>query len=687
MTGPRDRRYRYRAWHGGADPLADPLDVRQALDALGDRVLSGDGVRDALRDLLRRGFEERGGTRRAGLDDLRARAARMRREALRRGRLDGALTRAAQQLDQALAEERDALAERDDDEARFNEARLDALPRSTAQAVRELTDYTWASPEAQQRYRQILEELRNDVLDQQFHGLRDALRGNPHGEGDDAGRPGERADDQALKDMLADLNGLLAKYSSGEDTDADFDRFMQQHGQFFPEDPANVEELIDSLSRRAAAAARLMASLSPQQREELQELMAQALGDADLARELAALGDNLRDLRPDLNWSKGARTTGDQPLGYGEATQALQEISELDDVLEQLGQGSGRSSSLLDDVDVDTVERALGRAAADDARRLAQIERELQRQGWLTREGDRLVLSPKALRRLGQTALSRVFAQVTERRWGDHDQNDAGASGEPTGATRPWVFGDEQPIDVVRTVRRAVLRVAGAHGTDRAAGGGTGAVLPLDPTDFEVVETENRASASVALCVDLSYSMYADERWAPMKQTALALASLMATRFPQDALQLIGFGLYAETLTLPQLAGVEPSMEKGTNLQHALALAQRHLRRHPDGEPVVLVVTDGEPTAHLEAGVAEFWWPPTRQTVRATVGEVDALTKYGAKINVFLLGDDPGLLRFMEAVARRNGGRVFTPSAERLGEYVVSDYLRARHGRGNRAAG
>jgi uncharacterized protein with von Willebrand factor type A (vWA) domain len=702
MTG---RRYRYRSWHGGADPLADPLDVRHALDALGDRVMEGEGVRDALRDLLRRGFEEPDGTRRPGMDELRARAQRMRREALRRGRLDGVLTRAAQQLDQALAEERDALAARTDDDARFNEARLDALPHSTAQAVRELTDYRWASPEAEQRYRQILEELRSDVLDQQFRGLRDAL--SRQNQGDDGGGgadDGEGAGDQALKDMLGDLNDLLAKHARGDDTQADFDSFMQQHGQFFPEEPENVEELIDSLARRAAAAARLMASLSPQQREELQELMSQALGDADLARELAALGDNLRGLRPDLTWNRGERTTGDQPLGYGAAAQALQEISELDDVLGQLGQGSGRSSSMLDDVDVETVERALGRGAADDARRLAEIERELQRQGWLTRDGDRLVLSPKALRRLGQTALSRVFAQIAEGRRGDHDQAEAGAAGEPTGASRPWVFGDEQPIDVVRTVRRAVLRAAGS-GAARSAGAGgpsgggkptgagsdrpgsIGAVLPLDPTDFEVVETENRASASVALCVDLSYSMYADDRWAPMKQTALALASLMATRFPQDALQLIGFGLYAETLTLPQLAGVEPTMEKGTNLQHALALSQRHLRRHPDGEPVVLVVTDGEPTAHLDGGVAEFWWPPTRETVRATVGEVDALTKYGARINVFMLGDDPGLRRFMDAVAQRNGGRVFTPSPDRLGEYVVSDYLRARNGGRNRATG
>ncbi len=205
--------------------------------------------------------------------------------------------------------------------------------------------------------------------------------------------------------------------------------------------------------------------------------------------------------------------------------------------------------------------------------------------------------------------------------------------------------------------------------------------MDLAVEDFEVVETERRAGAAVALCVDLSFSMISEGRWGPMKQTALALAHLVATRFPQDALQIIGFGRYASPLTVEKLAGIEPDYVQGTNLQHALHLSQRHLRRHPDGEPVVLVVTDGEPTAHLEGGHAYFQWPPTRATVQATVAEVDALTRYGAAINVFMLGEDPGLRRFVDAVARRNGGRVFTPSLERLGQYVVSDYLAARRGR------
>jgi len=447
---------------------------------------------------------------------------------------------------------------------------------------------------------------------------------------------------------------------------------MARHGDLFPEDPQNIDELVDALARRAAAGQRLMASLTPQQREELSGLMTAALGDPDLAAQMAALNDNLRSLRPDLPWTRGERTRGETPLGYGEAAGALQEIAELDDVIEQLGQE--HPGATLDDVDVETVERTLGANAAQDVRALQQLERELERQGWVHRGGEGLQLSPKALRRLGQTALRSVFEHLRAGKRGEHDLQDAGAAGEATGASRAWEFGDEQPLDVVRTVSNAIRRTASVG---VAAGG-----VRLAVEDFEVVETERRTSAAVALCVDLSFSMMADGRWGPMKQTALALAHLIATRFPQDSLQIVGFGRYAAPLTLEQLAGVEPDFVQGTNLQHALRIAGRHLRRHPGSEPVVLVVTDGEPTAHLTGdGQALFTWPPTRDTVNATVVEVDALTRFGAAINVFMLGEDPGLRRFMDAVARRNGGRVFTPSLDRLGSYVVSDYLRSRAGR------
>ncbi|GAB2571400.1 hypothetical protein Aab01nite_04590 [Paractinoplanes abujensis] len=645
-------RFRYGAWRDGPDPLAPPYDVRAAVDEVGERVLEGDNLRDVLRDLIRRGPRDG-----RGLDSLRDRARRMRRDALRRGNLDGAVTRAQQLLDQAVATERDELRARDDDGSRFAEAVLDNLPRSTSRAVEELSDYNWASDEARRLYQQILDGLRREVVEQRFAGMKQAL---------------EQGDFDGVNEMVSDLNDLLEKHARGEDTGDAFQQFMAKHGQFFPENPQNVEELVDSLARRAAAAERLMRSLSPQQQEELSRLMDQALGDGPLRGQLGRMTDNLRALRPNLNWGRGERVRGPNDLGYGDAASALGEIGELDELLDQLGQE--HPGATLDDVDVDMVERQLGRGAADDVRRLRELERELTRQGWVTRDAEGLTLSPKALRRLGRTALAQVFDDLSGRKQGQHDLRDAGAAGDLIGSSRRWEFGDEQPLDVVRTIGNAVRRRAGA--------GGVG-VLPvrLEPDDFEVAETERRASAAVALLVDLSYSMFADGRWGPMKQTALALSHLVETQFPQDSLQIIGFGPYASTLSQGQLAAIEPSMEKGTNLQHALNLAGRHLRRHPGAEPVVLVVTDGEPTAHLEDGEARFWWPPLPETIRATVHEVDHLTRYGATLNFFMLGEDPGLQRFVAKVAERNGGRVFSPDAEELGRYVVDDYVRARRGR------
>ncbi|BEL02555.1 VWA domain-containing protein [Actinoplanes sichuanensis] len=646
--------FRYGAWRDGPDPLAPPYDVRAAVDEMGERVLAGDSLRDALRDLIRRGPRDG-----RGLDSLRDRARRLRRDALRRGNLDGAVTRARQMLDQALAAERDSLAARDDDAARFNEAMLDNLPRSVSQAVSDLSDYQWSSSEARDIYQQILAGLREEVVSQRFAGMKQAL---------------QQGDMAEVAEMVRDLNDLLARHARGEDTDDAFRDFMDRHGRFFPDNPRNVDELIDSLARQAAAAERLMRSLSPQQREELQQLMAQALGDGPLRGQLAELTDNLRALRPNLNWGRGERMRGPADLGYGDAASALGEIADLDELIDQLGQE--HPGATLDDVDVEAVERQLGRGAADDLRRLRELERELRRQGWVQRDADGLTLSPKALRRLGRTALSAIFRDVAGKR-GQHDMRDAGAAGDLIGSSRRWEFGDDQPLDVVRTIGNAVRR--------RAAGGSATLPVRLEPDDFEIAETERRASAAVALCVDLSYSMYADGRWGPMKQTALALSHLVATKYPQDALQIIGFGRYAQTLSQGELAAIEPTIEKGTNLQHALKLAARHVRRHPGAEPVILVVTDGEPTSHLEPdGEAVFWWPPLPETIEATIHEVDLLTRFGATLNVFMLGEDPGLRRFVSAVAHRNGGRVFSPDPADLGRYVIDDYVQARRGRRSR---
>ncbi len=640
--------YRYGPYDDGPDPLAAPYDAGAALDELGQDVLDGTSPAEALRDLLARGTD-----RMRGLDSLRREARRRARELRARNRLDGTLEQVRELLDQAVDQERTALFPDPDDGARLAEAQLDSLPDDTAQAVRELADYSWRSPEARRTFEELKDLLRREVLDRQFRGMKQALE-----------TPDPKAQ-QRIKDMLADLNAMLDADAKGEHTQADFDAFMAEHGELFPDDPENLEELVDSLARRAAAAERMMNSLTPEQRAELGDLMQQALGDLDLAAEMGRLNDQLRARRPDLDWSGSEQLRGDEGLGVGDATSALEELADLGAVEDALGQEYAGSS--LADIDEEAVRRALGRAAVDDLDRLRRIERELEQQGYLQRTDGELELTAKAVRRLGRTALRTVFSSLESARQGAHDVRDAGAAGELTGSSRAWAFGDEQPLDVVRTVANAVLRTP------------VGDRIRLTAGDFEVRETERRTSAAVCLLVDLSYSMVINETWGPAKQTALALETLIATQFPQDALQVIGFSNYARILRPGDVATIEPEYVQGTNLQHALMLAGRFVDRHPASDRVMLVVTDGEPTAHLtRSGEAVFDWPPDPQTLELTLAEVDRMTRRGATLNVFMLGDEPRLVEFVDEVARRNGGRVFAPAADRLGEYVVSDYLRTR---------
>ncbi len=654
---------RYSAYTGGPDPLAPPVDLREALEQIGQDVMAGTSPRRALSELLRRGTKNM-----TGADRLAAEANRRRRELLRRNNLDGTLQEIKKLLDEAVLAERKELARALDDDARFGELQLDALPASPAKAVQELSDYNWRSTEAREKYEQIKDLLGREMLDQRFAGMKQALQGATD------------EDRQRVKDMLDDLNELLDKHERGQDSPQDFQDFMDSHGEFFPENPRNVDELLDSLAKRAAAAQRFRNSLSPEQRAELDALAQQAFGSPALMQALNRLDTHLQAARPGEDWTGSEEFSGDNPFGMGEGTQALSDIAELEQLAEQLSQSY--PGATMDDVDLDALARQLGDQAAIDARTLAELERALVNQGFLDRGSDgQWRLSPKAMRRLGETALRDVAQQLSGRR-GERDHRRAGAAGELTGATRPWQFGDTEPWNISRTLTNTVLRQAGAAKPD-----GRATTLRITVDDVEISETETRTQAAVALLVDTSFSMVMENRWLPMKQTALALNHLVCTRFRSDALQIIAFGRYARTVTAAELTGLEGVYEQGTNLHHALALAGRHLRRHAGAQPVVLVVTDGEPTAHLEdfdgdgSSAVFFDYPPHPRTIAHTVRGFDDMARLGAQITIFRLGSDPGLARFIDQVARRVEGRVVVPDDDGLGAAVVGDYLRSRRRR------
>ena len=650
----KSRRYRYGAWHGGSDPLEPPVDLREALDEVGREVMEGASPRGALEEMLRTGTRET-----TGLDELTRRMWQRRSELQRRHNLDGTLQQVRELLDRAVSQEREALAGQEGDDALFRELQMDALPPDAAGQVSELANYDWQSQDARETFEQIQNVLGEEMLEQRFEGMKEALQQTTP------------EDVERVREMLDDLSNLLAAHARGDsDVPQKFDDFMARHGEFFPENPQNVDELVDALAARSAAAQRLMNSMSEQQRDELSQLSQQAFGDPRLSEALQRMDQQLQQLRPGEDWGGRGRFRGDQPMGLAEATSAMAELGEMDRLAEQLSQSYPGAS--LEDIDLEALERQLGEQAVVDARRLTERDRQLREQGMLQRAPDgSLRLSPRAMRRLGETALRSVVSQLRSRR-GERESNRAGGAGEPTGTTRPWAYGDTEPWDAGTTVRNAVLR--------RAGEGPSSPRLKLD--DLEVAETEQRSRSAVALCVDTSWSMVQDGRWVPMKRTALALQHLITTRYRSDSLQLVAFGRYASTMEVGELTALEGTWEQGTNLHHALLLAGRHVRRHPDAQPVVLVVTDGEPTAHLEPdGEAVFQYPPTHHTLSATLSEVDALHRLGATLSVFRLGEDERLAAFVDLVARRGGGRVVAPTDDGLGAAVVGDYLRAKRKR------
>src|SRR5262245_21811680 len=658
-------RSRYGRYAGG-DPLAPPVDISEALDAIGQDVMAGYSPERAMREFLRRGGRDQ-----RGLDDLARRVAERRRELLQRHNLDGTLDEIRELLDQAVLEERKQLArdvEMDDGDRALREMQLDNLPPNVAAAVSELSSYDWQSREAREAYEQIKDLLGRELLEQRFAGMKEAL---------------ENATDEdraAINEMLGDLNELLEKRGRGADTQEDFDEFMAKHGDFFPENPQNLDELPDALAARAAAAQRMLNSMSAEQRAELMQLSQQAFGSPALMESLARLDANLQSLRPGEDWYGSERMDGSEGLGLGDGTGVFQDLADLDQLAEQLSQSYG--GARMDDLDLDALARQLGDDARVDARTLRELERALRDGGTLRRGSDgNLQLTPKAMRQLGK-ALLRDVAEKMSGRQGQRELQRAGAAGDLSGATRQWEFGDTEPWHVPRTITNAVIRSA-AEGSLPVVE--EGAVRPsrnrvrLTVDDIEVQETEARTQACVALLVDTSFSMAMDGRWVPMKRTALALHTLIQSRFRGDALQLIGFGRHAEVMQIEQLTALDAMWDKGTNLHHALLLANRHFRKHPNAQPVLLIVTDGEPTSHLEPdGEVSFAYPPSPLTIAYAVRELDNSRRLGAQTTFFRLGEDPGLARFIDSMAARVEGRVVAPELDDLGAAVVGSYLGSR---------
>lgn len=637
---------RYSRWDDTQDPFGPDLSAGELLEEISDDVLSGLGAEGALSRLLRRGMQGSFN----GLDALRARLRERRAREQENLDLGGPLDELRERLDDIVDRERSTLSFRAEDDARMREAFLDALPPDVPGRVGELSDYRFVDAEAQEAFDELLEHLREQVMGAYFRSMAEGLRSMSS---EDLAR---------FRDMLAELNRMIEQRERGEPYD--FDGFMQRYGDFFPGNPRTLDQLLEQMAARMAAMSRLLASMSPQDRAELRALAEQVLQDMDLAFEVDRLGSNLASAFPDLPWGEPALAGGEEQMPLSATIDAMERLHDLEE-LERSLKGDYPGAS-IDDVDEESLRDALGEDAVADLRRLKEIERALERAGLVSRERGRLEVTPKGARKMGERALVRVFEHLRRDREGVHEAREAGGLAEPTGSTRPWRFGDSGQIAVQRSVFNAVAR------------GGPGGRVRLEPDDLELLEAEQRTEAATALLLDLSFSMPLRGHDVHAKRMALALHALIEGRYPHDTLYLIGFSDYARQMQPRELAATGWERVYGTNMHHAFNLAGRLLSQHPRATRQVIMVTDGEPTAHLEGEHARFNWPPIPKTIRLTLAEASKLARAGVTLNVFMLEDSPGLIGFMERLAELTAGRIFLMDDRELGTFVLRDFVRRR---------
>ena len=651
-------RFTYSRWDG-TQQIPD-LDADALLRAMGDELIEHGDPNAALRRMLHQGMEV-DGTRLEGIREMLRKLRERRQERLEQHDLGGVYDEISEALDEVVATERaslDELSEAQGDNGRRREVESEAIEdrrsvldlldhENLAGRVRALGQYDFTSAEAARRFEELVDQLRENLMQQAV----DQMAG-------DMGRMTSE-DMSRMKDMLAGLNRMLEQRQVGEEPD--FDEFMNSFGDFFPENPRSLDELLEVMAQRMAAMAQMMNSMSPEQRAQLEELAQELLGDMDLRWQMDQLSGNLRNLFPEMGWEQSREFTGQDPLGLIEAMQMFEDLADMDR-LEQMLSGA-TSPGALAEVDTDRVRDLLGDQSAESLQRLAEMTRLLEEAGLVANTEGQLSLTPRAVRRLGQNALGDLYQRLIRDRTGRHDLDRDGTGHERDFATKPYEFGDPFNLHIERTIRNALVR------------NGSGTPVDLHPEDFEVERTESVVQAATVLMLDLSLSMPMRDNFLPAKKVAMALHSLISSRFPQDYLGVVTFSEVAREIRPERLPEVSWDYVYGTNMQHGLVLARRMLGNQ-NGTKQIIMVTDGEPTAHLtDDGYPLFSYPPSPETVERTLMEVQRCTRDDIRINVFMLDATPYLTRFIEQVTRMNGGRAFFTTNQSLGDYLLVDFV------------
>lgn len=675
------RRYtsliRFSRWDGSQKPQPDAGAI---LKALSEDLMEFGDLQQAMRYLMQRGLDTADGNYIKGLRDLLRQLKEQRRQRLERYDLGSIMEGIRQQLDEILDMERrtiddwiarkGAQAQPDkepsaqaqpDKEPNFsdqllggigerNKQFIDQLPEDAAGQVKALQGYDFLNTDAQKKFLKLLEELRQGMAQAFFKDVQKMV--NQMSDGDLA----------RMKQMVKDLNKMLVKKIAGEDPG--FEAFMQKYGDMFGDQPPkSLDELLEQMQRQMAATQSLLNSMSPEQQQQLQELIQGKFGDPELEAELAKLAK-------EINFLKGRQYdfSGSESLDLAGAMELMREMAALDDLEQQMqhAQYDGK----MEQIDAAQLEELLGKEAAEDFEEMKKMLGVLEDAGYVTKEDSKWELTPRGARCLGQSALQEIYARLKRHHLGSHAVPEEGRFGERTEESRPYEFGDPFHLHMPRTIRNALDRE------------GPGAPIRLKTDDFEIYRSETISRTATVLMVDLSWSMALRGSFQSAKKVALALHQLISAAYPRDSLYILGFSAYAKEIKafdLPYLQYDDYLL--GTNMQHALMLAEKLLAKHPQGTRQVIMITDGEPTAHLERGRPVFAYPPAPATISKTLQAVRRCTNRNITINTFMLDQSYYLKAFVEQMSRINGGRIFYAEPHNLGEYLLVDYVRNRRKR------
>ena len=666
MRSRRTRRsgpaFRYSAWDGSQ--VGFDLDADALLDEMADELMYHGDLNAALRRMLQQGFKDRNGEQLMGMREMLERLRERRQAELEQRDLGGIYDEIAEQLQEVVDQERAGIDRRMEEARQSGDQRrqeivenlaaergleLELLPDDLAGKVQSLQNYDFMDDAARARFEELMDQLRDQLMQSYFNQMSEGMQNIT---------PEQMA---RMKDMLAELNQMLEQRERGEEPD--FPGFMDRYGDFFPGNPETLDELLEQMAQSMAAMQQMLNSMTPEQRAQLQQLSESLLEDMDFRWQMDELSRNLQQAFPNMNWGQQLDFNGDQPMSMGQMSSVLQTIGELDG-LEQMLQNVTQPGQ-LGEVDIDQARDLLGDDAARSLERLKELAQMLKDAGLIDQRDGRYELTPKGVRALGQKALGDLFRKMLRDRPGRHELERSGAGHERTYEHKPYEFGDPFHLNVEQTVRNAITRQ------------GSGTPVRLTPDDFEVERTEVTTRSATVLLLDVSMSMPMRDNFLPAKKVAMALHALITTQFPRDYFGLVSFGRVAREVKPQLLPEMGWDFEWGTNMQHALLLARQQLERQ-SGTKQIIMVTDGEPTAHIERGEAIFQYPPSYTTIEQTLKEVQRCTKAGIRINTFMLDESPYLQDFVRRMMEMNRGRAFFVSPETLGDYVLVDFLEHR---------